>query len=194
MFRFLKLVYIFVMLKRNKAITNGATTDQKAMNWQIIFSFRKFQCAEQAQLPHDQILTCYSSETAIQLQLDTEAKTKQLAAPRPMLAFVPTIVYNHVIHANFLYFETLSLLFQSQFLNINFCIIYRNTITPSKIDHYLNSEKFYARRFSKLPAMLQSYVRVFKHFFVFRDWLTQRTYNKYKPQAINMLNACLLAS
>lgn len=54
------------------------------------------QCAEQAGLPYEQILECYSSDIGTQLQLDAEAKTKQLAEPREMLSFVPTIVYNHV--------------------------------------------------------------------------------------------------
>lgn len=55
-----------------------------------------FQCAEQAGLPYEDILECYSSELGTRLQLDAEVKTKQLASPREMLSFVPTIVYNHV--------------------------------------------------------------------------------------------------
>lgn len=55
-----------------------------------------FQCAEQAQLPHDELLKCFLSDVATRLQLEAEEKTKQLASPRPLLAFVPTIVYNHV--------------------------------------------------------------------------------------------------
>lgn len=47
-------------------------------------------------MPYEQILECYSSDVGTQFQLDAEAKTKQLAAPREMLSFVPTIVYNHV--------------------------------------------------------------------------------------------------
>lgn len=54
------------------------------------------QCAEQAQLPHDALLKCYLSDVGVRLQLEAEEKTKQLASPRPLLAFVPTIVYNHV--------------------------------------------------------------------------------------------------
>ncbi|XP_055300975.1 GILT-like protein 1 [Sitodiplosis mosellana] len=52
-------------------------------------------CSEQARLPYEEILECYTSELGTRLQLDAEVKTKQLASPREMLSFVPTIIYNH---------------------------------------------------------------------------------------------------
>lgn len=55
-----------------------------------------FQCSEQAGLPYDNILECYSSEMGSTLQLEAESKTKSIAMPREMLSFVPTIVYNGV--------------------------------------------------------------------------------------------------
>lgn len=61
----------------------------------LCFHFLK-QCSEQAKLPYEDILECYSGELGTRLQLDAEAKTKQLASPREMLSFVPTIIYDHV--------------------------------------------------------------------------------------------------
>ncbi|XP_031634103.1 GILT-like protein 1 [Contarinia nasturtii] len=52
-------------------------------------------CSTQAGLPYDDVVSCYSSDLGTELQLEAERKTKQLAAPRELLAFVPTIIYNH---------------------------------------------------------------------------------------------------
>lgn len=90
-------------VKWQKAIQEWERLQQKShfRYFGPIFVFF-FQCAEEAGLPHDEIVNCYSSDVSVQLQLDAEQKTKQLAAPRPMLAFVPTIVYNHVIYCHIL--------------------------------------------------------------------------------------------
>lgn len=59
------------------------------------------KCAEQTRLQYEDLLECYSSELGTKLQLDAEVKTKELARPREMLSFVPTIVYNHVSISTF---------------------------------------------------------------------------------------------
>lgn len=53
-------------------------------------------CAEQAGIPYESVQQCYNSNDGTTLQLNAEKRTQTIAHPRSMLAFVPTIVYNHV--------------------------------------------------------------------------------------------------
>lgn len=53
-----------------------------------------FQCAEQVGIAFDGIQECAYGTDGDKLQLAAERKTQDIAYPRQMLKFVPTIVYN----------------------------------------------------------------------------------------------------
>lgn len=109
----------------------------------ILKSVFFFQCAEEAGLPHDDILNCYSSDVSVQLQLDAEQKTKQLASPRPMLSFVPTIVYNHVIYCHILNYPPITNYIFETFLGDKFQYIESDMIdTILQYGYYLYFQQY----------------------------------------------------
>jgi len=56
-------------------------------------------CAGYSGVPYDYIPECIANGLGVQLQLEAETDTKNVAHPRKQLPFVPTIVYNYEFDA-----------------------------------------------------------------------------------------------